>query len=329
MWKIPLHSLFFVFFYIFVYVFFNHQYLVGPACFIDSEAVQDVIHDLIDHRHHNQRKEKRADESTDDDPSQSVFPLRAGAGSQRDRQHTEYHGDSRHQNGAQPRLVRQNQRFARGLPFCLEVVGKVYKDDGVLGYQPDQHNQTENGEYIQGIVGERESQQRPDNGERDGEHHDERIHEAVVQRYHDEVHEQDRRQQRDTQRTEPFGLLLHVAAPHVTDAAGSRQFVELGFEFGRDGTNGSPNHLRLILHRGAFVAPLQLARPRPFVDTGELRQPHQLAHIIRKRQVAHVFDILAIIVVETDVDVVLVFAGAEFTVGIAAECGLHGGAHGL
>lgn len=56
--SLSLYAFFFVFFHLFVPIFFHHQLFDRPAFLIQSETVQDIVHNLINHRNDNQREEQ-------------------------------------------------------------------------------------------------------------------------------------------------------------------------------------------------------------------------------------------------------------------------------
>src|SRR5690606_11787927 len=132
----------------------------------------------------------------------------------------------------------------------------VNQDNGVFSNQADKHNQSQDSEDVQRIVCQSERKQCPDNRQRNREHHHKRINKTVVERNHNQVNQYYGSKQGNSQRTETFTLVFHIAAPYKTYSGRPLQVFQFLLKFGGNSTCRPSYRLGLNGNRSTFIPAL-------------------------------------------------------------------------
>ena len=95
------------------------------------------------------------------------------------RQRTQHHRTSGHQNRAQPQSSALDHRIADRFALVAHLIGELDDQDAVLGDQPDQRDQTDLAVDIERAAGPLQKAERAGHGQWHGQHDDEGIDEAL------------------------------------------------------------------------------------------------------------------------------------------------------
>ena len=260
---------------------------------------------FIDDWNDHQGKEHRTGKSPDKGPCQSVLPFGAGTGSSCDRKHPEDHREGGHENRADTHLACIDQSIVYRFAFGPSFIGTVYDKDGILRNQSYHHDDAQDGKYIDRVMGERQRQDSPDKGYRDGEQHDKGINKGVVKDHHDEIYEDhcsDEGYEKTYEGSHHLFLVSAEAdhgAPGFIIAKPGRECLDYRTRRGAVG---------ICAHGGQGVAvlALQLRGPRGLVDVRELLKFNDLVLAVDKRKMCNVVGIRPVEFVERHPDVKLV-----------------------
>ena len=168
----------------------------------DSHALSR--HQHVDRRHHEQREQRADDHPADQHDADAVARSGAGAGREHQREVADDRRRGGHQDRAQPRARRLDDRVELVLSRFLEMVGELHDQDAVLRHQTDQRDQPDLAVDIE----RRQPEEREHQGAGHGQRHrarqdDERIAEALELRREHQV-DQDRRQQEGAEELAAF-----------------------------------------------------------------------------------------------------------------------------
>ena len=190
----------------------------------------------------------------------------------------------RHQNGAQSRDGRLDDRAELVQPCLLQVVGELHDEDAVLRYQSDQRDQSDLAVDVERRQSKEREEQRPGNCQRHrARQDDEGIAEALELGREDQIN-QDRRQQEGAEKTAALGPELARLAG-VIDREPLRQDGS-GFVFEEAQRPVERNRrwdYTLNAHRIELLEFLQLPGLGGGPQARERRQRHEL--VARSRDV--------------------------------------------
>ena len=210
----------------------------------------------------------------------------------------------------------------------LQLVGAVHDEDGVLGHQTEQHDEAQQCEEAERGEAEVEREEGADHRHRDAEEHHEGVEEAVVERHHHQVDEDEGDEQCAAQRAEAVVLPLHVAAPGEAHVGGQGVVAQVGHHIighaaraASQGVGGKGHgaHAVHALHQGGRLVAFH---------GGELGQAHGHAGRVHEQQALHVLRIAPLDVVHADADGGFDARFEQARSIIAGEGVAQGGAHG-
>ena len=234
-------------------------------------------HEHVDRRHDEQREQRADDHPADQHDADAVAGAGARSGRQDEREVTDDGSRGRHQNGAQSRDSRLDDRAELVQPCLLQVVRELHDEDAVLRYQSDQRDQSDLAVDVERRQSKEREEQRPGNCQRHrARQDDEGIAEALELGREDQIN-QDRRQQEGAEKTAALGPELARLAG-VIDREALRQDGP-GFVF-EQAQRPIERHRRrdhsLHPHGVELLELLQLARLGGRPQTRERRQRHEL-----------------------------------------------------
>ncbi len=114
------------------------------------------------------------------------------------------------------------ERRSSAAPAVL--IDQIDQHDRIGHYDSDQHQQTDHGRDSKRSVGDQQSGNRSGGSERDGDHQDQRLHQAAECPDHDHEDQCDRHQHRQAQLVERLPL-VSAAPPNVAVTPGGRSVM--------------------------------------------------------------------------------------------------------
>ncbi len=129
--------------------------------------------------HHNQREHRGEHHSSHNHHAQTHTGLRGCSQRERNRQGTKNRCSGCHQDRAEPHRSGLNRRIVPRRPTCPELIGKLYDQDAVLRYNADQNDGPDLAEDVQRLTQRCQRDHGTGQGQRHGEHDDQRINETL------------------------------------------------------------------------------------------------------------------------------------------------------
>ena len=173
-----------------------------------------IVEQRVDDRDDDQREQRRGDEAADDGAGHRRPELGALAEGEEQRQHAEDHRGRRHQDRAEPRPSRRDDRRPAVHAAPAEDLRVVDQQDGVLGDEAHQHDEADERHDVDRVAGEHECARHTDNRQGQREHDRQRVDERLELRRQDQVDEDDGEQEGFTEVAERLVHHLRVAALH-------------------------------------------------------------------------------------------------------------------
>ena len=259
------------------------------------------------------------------------------------RHHAEDHGQCGHQNRAQSHTGGQQQGFtarqagqelARG---CIELWltcadGEVHQQDGILGHQPHEHDDADDGEHGQGRAKHHQCQHHADQRQRQRSHERQRLQEALELAGQNHVDEDDGQHQRRNGITKGLGHVLGSAAELVAVARRHGNASQGLTDIAADLARAAQIHVGVDGDLAVEVAAVDLAGAGAFEHAGDLVEAHDAQAAVagrqRKGQSLQVLWCGARLGREAHIDVIgLVIAGAPVAHRLASHPDAQGVGH--
>ena len=138
-----------------------------------------------------------SDLAADDHRADGAVGAGAGAAGGDQRDHAGDEGEGGHQDRPQPVAVGLADRLGARQALRAQVVGVIDLQDGVLLHDAEQHEDAEHREDVQRLVEHQDREQRERHRQRQREQDRDRVQPALELRREDQVHEDDREQERE------------------------------------------------------------------------------------------------------------------------------------
>jgi len=169
---------------------------------LSSQPVRQVHGQTQKSRDQEQGEDSGDHQSTDYDTSQSPVELGPSAGEEDEGQHANGAGDHGHEDGpdaAIDGLAYSQSGFDVGIGSA-DIESLVYDQDGGVNDHANQDDESEHGQDVECLVADEEvdggeAEDAPGRGGGDAEHDDERVQEALEQRGHEQVGDDQGQQQ--------------------------------------------------------------------------------------------------------------------------------------
>jgi hypothetical protein len=167
-----------------------------------EEGGRSAAEYAVDHGHEKQSGDGCQQQAADHGAAERSVLLAAFAEAERHRQHAHDHGQRRHNHRTQARVAGFERGGNRVGARLALIVGEVDQQNAVGGGHADTHDGAHQGWHVDGGLGDEEHQQ--DAGKRAGQRHqdDERVKPGLEVHHHDEIHQDHREHQADTQADE-------------------------------------------------------------------------------------------------------------------------------
>ena len=176
-----------------------------------------AVDDIIQHRHHEQRHQRRVGQAADYDHRHRLHHFRALAGAERHGGHAENRGQRRHQDRAQADSAGFNQCLALRHAADAHLVYAVDEHDAVIHDYARQHQEADHGDDREIHAGDQQRREAAGKRQRQREHDDDRRFERLELRHHDQEDQHNCNDQHEHQ-------IAHNARDHLV-LARERDFI--------------------------------------------------------------------------------------------------------
>ena len=178
-------------------------------------------HGHVEHRREHEAEQRHADHAEQHGGAQRLAHLVSRPLGEGQRDHAEDEGEGGHQDGPQPRA----RRLLRGLPAVhavqlLRLLGELHDQDGVLGRQPDQHDQAHLRKNVVVEPPQVHAQERRQDAHGNDQDHRHRQGHALVERRQQQKGENHRHDEGEAAGRAGGGLLVGDLRPLVAEARG-------------------------------------------------------------------------------------------------------------